>query len=114
MLIQDEIEGAAAANVVWQMATRAQVSVTGRVAVLRQNGQSATLQVIEPAGARLLAEAAVIPAPQAPADVVIVRVVLPAAESSHRVVVWFTTGDRPPPPVTPLETWRGNEAPAGQ
>ena len=58
--------------------------------------------------------APVIPAPQAPADVVIVRVVLPAAESSHRVAIWFTTGDRTPPPVTPLETWRGNEAPAGQ
>jgi hypothetical protein len=37
---------------------------------------------------------------------VLVRVVLPAGTPTQRVVVWFSTGDRPPPPVTPLEEWR--------
>ncbi len=114
VLIQDEIEGAGTAAIVWQMATRAQVTILGRVAVLRQNGRSATLQVVEPAGAKLLADAAVIPAPQAPSDVVIVRLVLPPGEASLRAVVWFTTGDRPAPAVTPLEAWQGNQPPAGQ
>jgi len=113
VLIQDEIDGTGAASIVWQMATRAVVSITGRTAVLRQNGRSATLQVIEPAGAQFVADAAVIPPPQLPSDIVIVRVVLPAGESSRRVAIWFTTGDRPPPTVTPLETWSGNQA-AGQ
>jgi Heparinase II/III-like protein len=114
VLIQDEIEGASATGVVWQMATRAQVTIVGRVATLRQSGLSATLQIVEPAGAKLLAEAAVIPAPQAPSDLVIVRVVLPAGEPVVRAVVWFTTGDRPPPAVTPLEAWQGNQTPAVQ
>ena len=106
VLIQDEIEGAGSSTVVWQMATRAQVTFRGRAVVLRQNGRSATLQVLEPDAATLRAELAVAPAPQAQPDVVMVRVVLPSGEPAQRVVVWFSTGDRPPPPVTPLETWR--------
>ena len=115
VLLQDEIEGAGSADVVWQMATRAQVTISGRGAVLRQNGLSATLRVIEPAGAVLRAEPAVAPAPQiAQPDVAIVRVVPPARGSSLRFVLWFSTGDRSPPAVTPLDAWSGPEVRAPQ
>ena len=106
VLIQDEIDGAGSSTVVWQMATRAQVTFAGRAVVLRQNGRFVTVRVLEPETAVLRADVAVAPAPQAQPDVVLIRVVLPAGAPTQRVVVWFSTGDRPPPPVTPLEEWR--------
>jgi hypothetical protein len=106
VLIQDEIDGAGPAAIVWQMATRAGVTIIDRAAVLRQNGRSATLRVLEPAGATLAAAQAVAPPPQTPAGVVMVRVSLRGGASSHRVAVWFSTGDRRAPPVTPLDAWR--------
>lgn len=107
VLIQDEFEVAEASRLAWQMATRAEVTTSGgRVVELRQNGRSATLRVIEPADATIQVAAPEVPAPQAPADVLVVKVALPAALARQRVVVWFSTGDRPPPAVTPLDAWQ--------
>ncbi len=106
VLIQDEIDGAGASAIVWQMATRAQVTMAGRVVGLRQNGRSATLQIVEPADATIRVAAAVAPTPQAQPDVLMIRVEWPVTASRQRVVVWFSTGDRPPPPVTALEEWK--------
>lgn len=107
VLMQDEIEGGDGSTVVWQMATRAHVAIgTGGAVWLRQNGRSASLRVIEPANATVQVAAAVAPAPQAQADVLLLRVTLPAGLQRQRVVVWFSTGDRPPPATMPLDQWK--------
>lgn len=106
VLVQDEIAGAANADVVWQMLTRANVSLAGSHAVLRQNGRTLTLRVLEPEDALLRAGPAGAPAPEAQQpDVTTLRVMLPTRRESARIVVWLSSADRPPPPTTPLDVW---------
>ena len=64
VLVQDEVEGAASADVVWQMLTRAAVSVAGGRAWLYQNGRRLGLQVVEPAGATFTTSTPEAPPPQ--------------------------------------------------
>ena len=108
VLVQDEIEAAAPADVVWQMLTRADVTVHDeRWAVLRQGGRAISLRVLEPAGAVLRAGAAAAPPPQAQQpDVTALRVFLPARRPDTRFVIWMSPADRPAPEITPLREWK--------
>lgn len=106
VLVQDEVE-AAAADVVWQMLTRATVVVDGSGAVLHQGGRSLALRIVEPAGARLLVGPATAPPPQAQQpDVSVIRVVPPERRTEQRFVVWLSPGNRPAPEVTALGEWK--------
>ncbi len=108
VLIQDEVETAAASDVVWQMLTRADVTMgDNRSAVLQQGGRRLSLRVLEPAGAVLRVGPAVAPAPQAQQPgVSVLRVFLPSRRPTTRFVVWISPGDRPAPEVTPLAEWK--------
>jgi hypothetical protein len=107
VLVQDEVEGAASADVVWQMLTRAAVSVAGGRAWLYQNGRRLGLQVVEPAGATFTTSTPEAPPPQSQQpDVTILRVQAPSRRESVRIVVWMSSGDRPPPAVSPLDEWK--------
>jgi hypothetical protein len=107
VLVQDEVDGAQSADVVWQMLTRAAVSVAGRRAWLFQNGRRLGLQVVEPADATITAVAAEAPPPQSPQpDVTILRVQAPSRRERLRFVVWMSSGDRPAPAVTGLAEWK--------
>ena len=107
VLVQDEVEGAASADVVWQMLTRAAVSVAGGRAWLYQDGRRLGLQVVEPADATFTTATAEAPPPQSQQpDVTILSVRVPSRRESVRVVVWMSSGDRPPPAVSPLDEWK--------
>jgi hypothetical protein len=107
VLVQDEIAGASEADVVWQMQTRATVSLGGSHAVLRQNGRTLTLRVLEPADALLRTGPASAPAAEAQQpEVTTLRVMLPIRRDSARITVWISSADRTPPPITPLDKWQ--------
>ena len=93
VLIQDEIEGAGTVRrrVADGDARAGDHRRTCRRRCGRTGGQR-HCRCVEPAGATLRAEAAVAPAPQAPSDVVMVRVVLPAGEPA---VSASSCGSRP-------------------
>ena len=110
VLIQDEIDGADAADVVWQMLTRAQVAPNYGRTVLSQNGRSIVLRVVEPVDAMVRTGRVLAPAPQGQQpDVTVIRALLPRRTTSARIVIWLSTGDRPAPAVTPLAEWRQRE-----
>lgn len=107
VLVQDEISAGAPVDVIWQMLTRAEITVSNRTAVLRQNGKTLALRVVEPAGALLRVGPATAPSPQAEQpEVKVIRVFLPARRADARVVVWLSPGDRPAPEVMPLADWQ--------
>jgi hypothetical protein len=107
VLVQDEVDGAAGADVVWQMLTRASVTLAGRHAVLRQKGRSMTVRVLEPADALLRTGPAAAPAPEAQQpEVTVLRILLPARRPSTRIVVWISSGGRPAPETVPLDAWK--------
>jgi hypothetical protein len=63
VLIADELRGLAPASPVrWQMATRAKVSLDGRIATLRQDGRTLTVEVLAPATAAFQVQPASAPA----------------------------------------------------
>lgn len=106
VLVQDEIDGAGDADVVWQMFTRAAVAVDGAAVVLRQNGRMLTMRVLEPSGALVRTGGAVAPAPQRQQpEVTAIRILLPARRPSTRITVWFSSADRPPPAPLELDAW---------
>ena len=106
VLVQDEIDGAERSDVVWQLFTRAAVAVDGATAVLRQNGKTLTMRVLEPVGALVRTGAAMAPEPQRQQpDVTAIRVFLPTRRPSARIVVGMSSADRPPPPELPLDAW---------
>ena len=107
VLIQDEIDGADAADVVWQMLTRAQVAPNYGRTVLSQNGRSIVLRVVEPVDAMVRTGRVPAPAPQGQQpDVTVIRALLPRRTASARIVIWLSTGDRPAPALIPLADWR--------
>jgi hypothetical protein len=107
VLIQDEIDGAAGADVVWQMLTRATITLAGPRAVLRQNGKVMTVRVLEPADALLRTGPAAAPSPEAQQpEVTVLRILLPERRASARIVVWISSADRTPPATTPLSQWK--------
>ncbi|HEX6210825.1 MAG TPA: heparinase II/III family protein [Methylomirabilota bacterium] len=108
VLIQDEIE-AEAADVIWQMLTRAIVVPDAAGAVLHQGGRTLAFRIVEPAGARLLVGPATAPPPQAEQpEVSILRIVPAERRPRQRFVIWLSPGNRPAPEVQPLAEWDGN------
>jgi hypothetical protein len=106
VLIQDEIDGAEAADVVWQMLTRARVAPNYGRTVLSQNGRSLVLRVVEPVDAMVRTGRALAPAPEGQQpDVTVIHALLPRRTASTRIVIWLSTGDRPAPAVIPLAEW---------
>jgi hypothetical protein len=108
VLVQDEIDGAGDADVVWQMFTRAAVAIDGATVVLRQNGRMLTMRVLEPSGALVRTGEAAAPVPQRQQpDVTAIRILLPARRPSTTITVWFSSADRPPPAPLELDAWSG-------
>jgi hypothetical protein len=108
VLVQDEIDGAGDADVVWQMFTRAAVAIDGATVALRQNGRMLTMRVLEPSGALVRTGEAAAPAPQRQQpDVTAIRILLPARRPSTTITVWFSSADRPPPAPLELDAWSG-------
>jgi hypothetical protein len=106
VLIQDEFEGGPA-DVVWQMATRALVTPNYGTTVLRQNGRTLYLRVLEPVDALVRTGPASAPAPQAQQpEVTVIRVVPRQTGPGGRIVIWLSTGNRPAPAIVPLAGWR--------
>ena len=65
VVVHDELSGVSAGTAVrWQMATRATISVSGRIATLRQDGKVLTVEALAPADATFQAQSA-----EPPADV---------------------------------------------
>lgn len=112
-VVRDEIAGLApATSVRWQFATRAEVELRGTTAVLRQNGRSLTVRLLDaPAGTEFAA------APAQPPDdgfnarnpgVTLVSVTFTPLDSSDAsVTVQFSPGEHTgnPPPPRPLAEW---------
>ena len=106
VLIQDEIEGADAADVEWQMLTRARVAPNYGRTVLTQNGRSLVLRVVEPVDAMVRTGRILAPLPQGQQpDVTVIRALLPRRTANARIVIWLSSGDRPAPAVTALAEW---------
>ena len=109
VLVQDELERARPVEVVWQMLTAAAVRVDQRRAVLTQRGKTMTLRVVAPAAATIETAAPAVTAPETPRpDVTVIRVRAPGDSGGLQVVVWLSTGDRPPPDVVALDQWPGH------
>lgn len=106
VLIQDEFDGGPA-DVVWQMATRARVTPNYGTTVLRQNGRTLYLRVLEPVDALVRTGPASAPPPQAEQpEVTMIRVLPRQTGPGGRIVIWLSTGNRPAPPIVPLGEWR--------
>ncbi len=116
-LVQDELQAAKPVDFWWFMHTRAEISVEGREAWLRQDGQRLRARILEPAGARFEAlEAAPLPGTPQPArqdsnrGVRKLAIHLPAAQDL-RLAVWLVplrpdeTGPGQAPEVRPLAEW---------
>jgi len=113
VLIQDEIDGSAGAEICWQMHTRAKVAADGNRALLSQGGQTLTVRIVSPPGAVFATGSANPPPPQRQQpDVTRLIIKLAGGEDLIRLAVLFTPGsqdDASAPTLTPLGQW-GNEA----
>jgi hypothetical protein len=106
VLIQDEFEGGPA-DVAWQMATRALVTPNYGTTVLRQNGRTLYLRVLEPVDALVRSGPAAAPVPQAQQpEVTMIRVRPRQTGTGGRIAIWLSTGNRPAPAIVPLREWR--------
>ncbi|MBI3273267.1 MAG: heparinase II/III family protein [Planctomycetes bacterium] len=110
VLVQDELELARPAEAAWQMHTRAEVSLDGARAELRQDGKTWTATLLSPAGAVFTVESAAAPAPENPNTGVrklVVRLALPAGPA--RIAVRLASAERAsataPPELRPLDDW---------
>ncbi|HEX7086731.1 MAG TPA: heparinase II/III family protein [Vicinamibacterales bacterium] len=109
LLVQDEVESADGADVIWQMLTRARVTQQGLHALLEQGGQQLSFRVLEPQGAVLHVGPASAPPPQTQQpEVSVLRVFLPQRTESARFVIWMSPGDRPAPEIVPLSEWKSD------
>jgi hypothetical protein len=66
VVLDDELVASRPVQVVWGMLTPAQIVLDGAVAKLRKGGQSLTVRVLQPAGARFEVESTQPPPPQNP------------------------------------------------
>ncbi len=114
VLIQDEVELKAPAEVVWTMHTAATVQVEGATATLKVGESCLRAAILEPKEAKFESASATPPKPQAQNEGVsrlLIR--LPAAQEA-RLAVLLTPyrGAAPPPaarPVAPLKQWEAKE-----
>lgn len=108
VVVQDEIEGTAGAEITWQMHTRAKIELKGDRAVLAQGGEVLTARILSPGGAAFVTEPATAPPPQRQQpDVTRLAVRLPGDEGMIRLVVLFAPdkGAAPVAPLRPLAEW---------
>ena len=113
VLVQDEVELKAPAEVVWHLHTEAKVEADGPTATLRRGESFLRLTVLAPAGAAFEAAPAQPPAPQNPnkgATRITLRL---AGVAQARIAVLMTPyrGEAPAASrqVIPLDQWRGEE-----
>ncbi|MBN2473604.1 MAG: heparinase II/III family protein [Pirellulales bacterium] len=114
VLVQDELEGTAGAEIAWQVHTKAKTQLEGDRAVLRRNGETLIARILSPDGAAFAAEPASPPPPQRQQpDASKLFVKLPGGEGLVRVAVLLTPGshaDDDAPALKPLDDWGGMSA----
>jgi hypothetical protein len=117
VLVQDEIEGTAGAEITWQMHTPAKIELNGDRTVLKQGDRVLRAQILSPGGAVFTTEPAKAPPPQRQQPEVTKLVVrLAGNEGLVRLAVLFTpVSDAAPlvpvvPPVIPLSNWSDQAA----
>jgi len=111
MLVQDEIEAKAPAEVVWTLLTPAKVRLNGAEATLALGGKRLALRLVEPAGARFETMSASPPRPQRQQpDITKLFVKLPEVTKTRLVVTMTPDEDQAPAAwkgeVAPLENWK--------
>jgi hypothetical protein len=110
VLVQDEIEGAAGAEIAWQVHTRAKIELDGDRAALSQRGEKLLARILSPPGARFTTESANPPRPEAQQpDVTKLVVKLPGSDAAVRLAILLTPGAgqaaAEPPKLVPLSEW---------
>ena len=107
VLVQDELSLKAATDVVWQMHTRAKITLKGQAAVLRQGAKTLRASILTPEDAVFEVQSANPPPPQGQQPDVsklVVRLKLPPGES--RLAVLLSPRDRPRThKLKPLSEW---------
>jgi hypothetical protein len=119
VLLQDEVQPKAPANVTWNFHTRATVEIaaSGSQAVLSQGNAKLKVTILSPAGAKFAAKGANPPPPQMQnPGVTNLTIPLNGLVKPETITVLFSSGDdhAAPPPAMPLATWTGWLAHSGQ
>ena len=110
VVLQDEIAPSAAADVVWNFHTLAQVQIAldGRTATLSENGKTLKATILAPAAAQFSTASTASAPPQEP-NTGLSNLVIPLRAQSARqtIAVLFTQpGDTAVPALEPLSAWR--------
>lgn len=111
-VIIDEAERRAALPWIWRMHTRAAISIDGARAVLRQDGATLHMRIVEPAGARFSAEPLRLSPPQQPTEGInVLAVRLAPASGPIRLAIIASPEAQAPAAVIararrPLAAWR--------
>jgi len=111
VLVQDEIEGAAGAEIIWQVHTRAKIDLSGDRAVLSQGAEKLTARILSPPGAVFAIQSATPPPPQAQnAGVAKLVVKIAGSDKPMRLAVLLSPGgdDAKAPDLQPLADWRND------
>jgi len=115
VLVQDEVELKAPAEIAWHLHTEAKVEAAGPTATLKRGDAALRLAILEPAGAKFEAAPARPPAPQNPNKGVTRLTLRLPTVAQARIAVLMTPYRGAAPaasrPVTPLAEWRGEEKP---
>lgn len=117
VLVQDEVGGLKpGVPLTWRMLTPAEITLDGRQAILRQNGRTLRVEILEPATARFSTRPAVPPTPVEGQNEGVTELIaeVPAAAGSAadvRIAVLLTpVGEkwpvRPAPALQPLKEWK--------
>lgn len=106
VLIQDEVDLTAPAELAWTMHTPAAVEASGREAKLTIDGSELTCRILEPADARFEVLPADPPPPQAQQPDVKRLVVRLRVQNTARLAVLLSPGaEMPAPEIVPLGRW---------
>lgn len=109
VILQDDLNLKNSTNVIWQMHTKAELSVEGNKAKLTQGGQTLTAVILSPANATFSTGEP--PEPKSEQmrklpGVHILKVAVPELKGEHTIAVQFVLGDQPPAAtVTPIAEW---------
>jgi hypothetical protein len=108
ILIQDEVDPARPARVVWHFHTRAAVEPHGGSAKLTQGGVSTSLRIDSPADATFtVVDASHPPAPNAANPGLLdVQIELPKVDRPTTIAVELTADGGPPAAMRPIDAWR--------
>lgn len=117
VLVQDEIKGAKAAQIQWQVHTRAKIEIDGPRAALYQGGRTLCARIVAPEGAKFGIESANPPPPEGQQpDVRKLVVQLTGPRDALRLAVLFAPAaeDEPLDGLAPLSDWEGRLETAAQ